>query len=174
MINLVIHQPEIAHQIFYIINQLSLRHYDNKGNMPFSINIKYTSNALHISPQNSKEIKIQLPCRADKLLDNLENIAKTFYFTIYDLIYYPIDQKLKRSDKIIKLNLIHNNILKYLCLSPDGFPKSEIYKIIWPNDKDYQVNKLDTHITNLKNLILKELDLNFIFESSSGILKINN
>ena len=31
-----------------------------------------------------------------------------------------------------------------------GVDKFELYKKIWPLDKDYQINKLDTHLSNLK------------------------
>lgn len=175
MIRLEINQPYTAKQIFYLINQLCLFHYkiDNEDSMPFSISIKKYNSFLHISSNSLKELKIQLPCRADNLIDQLENISKTFYFTIYDIVYFPLDQILKKSDKLVKLNLIHNNILKLLSIKTEGIAKAEVYKIIWPKDKDYQVNKLDTHITNLKNIISKELDQSIIFESNNGILKIN-
>ena len=176
MINLRFEQLGIANQIFYIIQQLSLSHYEIAENniMPFSIVIKKQNNSLLLTSNNSKEIKIQLPCRADSLVEQLEHLSKDFHFNLFDTIYYPLNQKLSRLDRSIKLNLIHNNIFKYLILNKEGISKANLYKIIWPKDKDYHVNKLDTHITNLKNVILKELDISIGFESSNGILKINN
>lgn len=176
MISLHINQIDIARQIFYVISQLALNHYtiDSSDKMPFAIYIKNQNNSLYLSSLNSKEIKIQLPCRADNLVGYLENISKNFYFSVCEMAYYPLDQKLQVPHQSIKLNLIHNLILKYLLLNKNGIAKAKLYKIIWPNDKDYQVNKLDTHITNLKNLILKELEKNIIFESNYGVIKIDN
>ena len=175
MISLQIYETDIAKQIINIINQLSLTHYylEDKDSMPFSIIIKKHNNLLHINSRYVKEIKLQLPCSAVDLLEQLETISKNFYFEILDIIYYPLDQKLIRANQSIKLNLIHNSIFKFLSLNKEGIAKANLYKIIWPNDKDYQVNKLDTHITNLKNIILKELNKSISFESNNGILKIN-
>ena len=43
--------------------------------------------------------------------------------------------------------------------------------MIWPNDKDVQLNKLDTHMTNLKNK-LKEIGLNIRFVTNSGKVQL--
>ena len=34
-----------------------------------------------------------------------------------------------------------------------GIEKVDLYKIIWPKDKEIILNKLDTHLTNLKNIV---------------------
>jgi len=50
--------------------------------------------------------------------------------------------------------------------------KVDLYKNIWPKDKDYQMNKLDTHLTNLKNYIYEKIDLKLNFSSISGQIKL--
>ena len=44
--------------------------------------------------------------------------------------------------------------------------------MIWSQDKDIQINKLDTHITNLKNKIKKGLNIDLKIITNSGILTL--
>ena len=50
----------------------------------------------------------------------------------------------------------------------EGIKKTDLYKIIWPNDVDIQINKLDTHLTNLKNLLQEHFDYTIKFKSNQG------
>lgn len=64
-------------------------------------------------------------------------------------------------------------ILSHLLLSSiNGVEKIELIKNIWPNDKDIFLNKLDTHLTNLKNQLADEIGFELNFSSKSGILKL--
>ena len=56
--------------------------------------------------------------------------------------------------------------------SSDGIKKIDLIKIIWPNDKDIFFNKLDTHLTNLKNYLKSESDFDLKFTSKSGLIKL--
>ena len=40
--------------------------------------------------------------------------------------------------------------------------------MIWPSDKNFQINKLDTHLTNLKNLIKEKLGYQINFKTIGG------
>ena len=40
-----------------------------------------------------------------------------------------------------------------LLSSEEGMRKIDLIQIIWPNDKEIFYNKLDTHLTNLKNYL---------------------
>ena len=46
-----------------------------------------------------------------------------------------------------------------------------ITKEIWPLDKEVQINKLETHLTNLKTKIKTKLNINLNISSNEG--KIN-
>ena len=60
-----------------------------------------------------------------------------------------------------------------LLLNSDrGINKVDLIKTIWPNDKEIFFNKLDTHLTNLKNNLSKEIDYDLKFSSKSGIIKL--
>ena len=43
---------------------------------------------------------------------------------------------------------------------------------MWPLDKNYQINKLDTHLTNLKNYLKEKLDFNLDITTSSGLISL--
>ena len=55
-----------------------------------------------------------------------------------------------------------------------GIKKTNLYSIIWPNDYNIQINKLDTHLTNLKNFLKSEINYELNYLSQSGIIKINS
>ena len=87
--------------------------------------------------------------------------------------YRPIKQSLSLNNNHINLNFIHNVIMINLMLNLEiGVDKIFLYGLIWPNDKDIQINKLDTHITNLKNKIKNELKINLKIISNAGFLKL--
>ena len=55
----------------------------------------------------------------------------------------------------------------------EGVEKTDLIRSIWPKDKDIFLNKLDTHLTNLKNQIYNDLNFDLKFSSSSGRLKLS-
>jgi len=69
----------------------------------------------------------------------------------------------------LKLRNTHNLILREaLKFKNQGINKVDLYKKIWPNDVDIQINKLDTHLTNLKNLLLEYFGYKLKFKSNQG------
>ena len=56
----------------------------------------------------------------------------------------------------------------------DGVDKYFIYKKIWPNDKQLFINKLDSHLSNVKNEIQENLNFNFDYSSKKLIKLITN
>ena len=46
--------------------------------------------------------------------------------------------------------------------------KNNLYKLIWQNDYEVSMNKLDTHITNLKNILKKDLNFNLLVKTEGG------
>ena len=75
--------------------------------------------------------------------------------------------------KISFLSDIQNEIMIHLLLNlSNGIDKIELIQNIWPNDKDVFFNKLDTHLTNLKNYLKSESDFDLKFTSKSGLIKL--
>ena len=70
------------------------------------------------------------------------------------------------------LSDIQNIILNNILLSKDGVDKDLLYQRIWKRDKSIQINKLDTHLTNLKNKLNDELNLSVNFQSYEKKLRL--
>ena len=53
-----------------------------------------------------------------------------------------------------------------------GIDKEVLYKAIWKKDKSIYINKLDTHLTNLKKKLKLELDIKVNFQSHKKNLRL--
>ena len=62
-------------------------------------------------------------------------------------------------------------IISNLVISDGGLDKDHLYNLIWKRDKSIYINKLDTHLTNLKKLH-QELDLKINFHSHNKKLQL--
>lgn len=93
-------------------------------------------------------------------------------YQIDSLCYFPYLREIINGKIRIHLSDIQNKILFLLVANKNGVNKEGLYKFIWSNDKDISMNKLDTHLTNLKNLISDELKFDVNFKSSDKNLKL--
>ena len=118
------------------------------------------------------KIKLKKPLIYNNLHSNLFSLLSNTFFKFNNFIYYPLLQKIESQNKNIKLTYTHSIILNNLLLNKLGTEKLDLYKILWPKDKNIQLNKLDTHLTNLKNLFEKEFKYNLNYFSKQSILKI--
>ncbi len=130
-----------------------------------------------------KEKNLEISTSANKLNLNLPLSFNEFFEKFFDMIsnekvylqnyeYYPFKQLIKKNEKNIFLSEIQNTIMSNLLLNSNGIKKIDLIKIIWPNDKDVFFNKLDTHLTNLKNYLKSESDFDLKFTSKSGLIKL--
>ena len=86
--------------------------------------------------------------------------------------YYPYQRLVENKKKRSLLSDIQNIILNNTLLYSDGIDKDLLYHRIWKRDKSIQINKLDTHLTNLKNKLNDELNLNINFQSNDKKLQL--
>ena len=91
----------------------------------------------------------------------------------YFKLYHNLNIK-GRQIKNLKTEKKDKNIIdrKQIILGILSIQKLDLYKILWPNDKNIQLNKLDTHLTNLKNLFEKEFNYNLNYFSKQSIIKL--
>ena len=54
----------------------------------------------------------------------------------------------------------------------EGIDKDYLYNLIWKRDKSIYINKLDTHLTNLKKKLNQELNLKINFQSLNKKLRL--
>ena len=89
-----------------------------------------------------------------------------------DCIYFHYKSIISRHKRKYILSDIQYIIITNLILTDIGVNKESLYKKIWKRDKSIFINKLDTHLTNLKKKLKQELDIKINFQSQNKNLKI--
>ena len=115
----------------------------------------------------------KIPVAFNEIFSQILLFLNAYKIFTNNFSYYPVQQLIIDNKNKIKLNFIHNKIMKELFLNKNGVDKIDMYKKIWPLDKNISLNKLDTHLTNIRNQILILLNSNVTIESSNKLLKIN-
>ncbi len=145
---------------------------DESSKSFFELNLFFEKNQLRINTLGEPRF-LKLPISFDLFFSEIKKLYVNKFVSVGKLNYNPIMQSLSSDDNSINLNYIHNIIITWLTLNLDiGINKSSLYKIIWPYDKDIQINKLDTHITNLKNKVREDLKIDLKIITSSGVIKL--
>ena len=112
------------------------------------------------------------PLSFSSIFNDLRKEIMKISYQINSLCYFPYLREIINGKVRIHLSDIQNKILLLLVANKNGVNKEGLYKFIWPNDKDISINKLDTHLTNLKNLISDELKFDVNFKSLDKNLKL--
>jgi len=152
---------------------LSLRTVDENYNKLFTIQINKVADQIFIYSSFSKKFKTSTPFEFSKLSKIIEKICQEYQHKINNLLYIPFKQQIIFQQNKINLNDIHNLIFINLIIFKKGVCKNLLYKVLWHKDKEINMNKLDTHLTNLKSLIKEKLDVNMPIVSKKNILMIN-
>jgi len=152
---------------------LSLRTVDENYNKLFTIQINKVADQIFIYSSFSKKFKTSTPVEFSKLSKIIEKICQEYQHKINNLLYIPFKQQIIFQQNKINLNDIHNLIFINLIIFKKGVCKNLLYKVLWHKDKEINMNKLDTHLTNLKSLIKEKLDVNMPIVSKKNILMIN-
>jgi len=138
----------------------------------FKIDAKINNEKLLILI-NDKHISFQLPVSFDLIFSKINEVLSKKIISVLNFKYNPIMQVVYYNDNVCKLGDIHNSIMSNLVLHQEGgLNKNSLYNCIWPNDKSMQINKLDTHLTNIKTRIKKDLNLDLNIVTNSGNLKL--
>ena len=91
---------------------------------------------------------------------------------IRDFKYFPYQRLVENDKKKSLLSDIQNIILNNLLLFSEGVDKDLLYKSIWKRDQDIHINKLDTHLTNLKKKLKDDLNILINFQSYKKKLRL--
>ena len=131
------------------------------------------NNEQIIAEVDDEKIKFNLPMSFYEFFAFLKNKLINTFLTVENIKFYPFKNLIIYNDLNYYLKDIHNIILSNLILSlEDGINKVDLYKTLWPQDKDISINKLDTHLTNLKNQIFDNLKLRIQVTSKNNSLKL--
>ena len=159
----------LINKIINVLNQKTSLFSDNKEINSFAtISIFANENTFFFETANDKK-SIPKPFTFIKLFEEIDSILAKINIYFNELTYIPVKQNISYEKKSLILGNIHNLIFSALLLNlTSGVNKSQLYEIIWPNDKNFQINKLDTHLTNLKNLIKEKLGYQINFKTIGG------
>ena len=161
----------LLNSLSYILNQKNFPILQlEKQNSYGLIDIIANENSIIIKFED-KNIKLPLPFAINHLLKSLQTLTSGSQINFGNLSYFPTQEILFFDNKVLKLTHTHNTIVRSILLNK-GSPikKKDLYYLIWPSDVDVYINKLDTHLTNLKNLLYENFKFKFFFSSQDGFI----
>ena len=139
-----------------------------------NISIENKSDILNIL-FNKKELKFKLPVKVDDIVSEILFYQSQTEFKLGPLLFNPSKQLLISKDSQITLRHSHNKMLSEIMTNTEnGLSKLILYERLWPNDVDIQMNKLDTHLTNLKKVIHENFNYEIVLKTVKGKLIIIN
>ena len=135
------------------------------------INFKINNEKIEINFIDQK-ISINFPVHISDLFKKVLDLIASHKIKFGNLNYSPINQCLSIQNNEIKLGFTHSIIITTILENINRpIEKSFIYRKIWPGDNEISINKLDTHLTNLKNLLMDKLSYELKFVSNKGQIK---
>lgn len=129
-------------------------------------------NELTIYSDFQEKISFKLPKDITFISSKIINILENYNIDISGAKYFPLKNLIYYKNSNLILGDIQNTLLSNLVFAKSVLPKKVIYKKIWPNEKEFFVNKIDTHLTNLKNNLNMNMGLDLIITSKNSNLKI--
>lgn len=124
---------------------------------------------------NKNIMQFKLPIRFELIFSDIFFLLSDYELLIGSLNFNPIKQTISNKEKKINLRHTHSIILsKLLSSKNNSIVKFDLYNFFWPKDKNPQYNKLDTHLTNLKNLFYEEFEYDLKIKTENGILTLVN
>ena len=143
----------------------------SKNNYQVLIEIKDRVNVIHLNI-NGHITTIPLPIDINFVSSTILKKIIDINFPIADHKYFPYQRVICSKNKKSLLSDIQNLIISNLIINQKGIDKDQLYNLIWKRDKLVHINKLDTHLTNLKKKLKQELDLKINFQSQNKTLHL--
>ena len=163
-------------ELFYstIINLLVRKNFVSEKNVDkffATINIVVKNNNIYLECEDKQE-NLSLPIEVNLFLGQILRIISDIKISKDEYDYFPYQRVLIRDSKKSLLSDIQNIIFSNLVISKSGINKDNLYSLIWKKDKDISMNKLDTHLTNLKNQLKNDLGITANFQSQDKTLRL--
>lgn len=173
MIYLSSHDDFIKKSLTNLIFQINPHLITSEKDLSFvHIEVQKNNDQMYLI-YNQKKEAIKTPFKTNDIFDIIYQLIFDKAVNINQFEFYPFKQVILFKNTEIKLNFISNEILRNLYLyRQNGIDKNILYSSIWPQDKEILINKLDTHLTNTKNLIQDNFDIEIKYASKKGILKL--
>lgn len=171
MIKITCNEEFLNSIVINLLIQKNLISNINIKNFYATIKIEVKDKYLHLDCKGKKE-NLSLPTDINLFFDKLLRIISDIKISKEEYDYFPYQRLLLRDTRKSLLSDIQNTIFSNLIVSKSGINKDKLYGMIWKKDKDISINKLDTHLTNLKNQLKKDLGINANFQSQEKLLKL--
>ncbi len=143
----------------------------SNNNHQVLIEIKEKENVINLNI-NGHITAIPLPIDINFVSSIILKKIIDINFPIADHKYFPYQRVICSKNKKSLLSDIQNLIISNLIINQKGIEKDHLYNLIWKRDKLVHINKLDTHLTNLKKKLKQELDLKINFQSQNKTLRL--
>ena len=167
-------ENRILDHYFDILKQRSSGNLLIKDRYFFSMNLNLEKGNLFVFGDHFEKIQFKTPISINKIHNAFDNIACLYCIEYKKMKYFPYLNKITHNNINFFLNEIHNKIFSNVIFDLDaGINKKDLYQFLWERDKDISINKLDTHLTNLKNLIFKNFNFVINFKSTKNFLYLN-
>ena len=121
---------------------------------------------------HGEKMDLSLPVNINSLNTHTFKRLIDLNFSIDSYQYYPFQRLIGNKNKKSFLSDIQNIIMTNLLSSKDGIDKDKLYQLIWKKDKSIYINKLDTHLTNLKKKLKQELNIKVNFQSQKKNIRL--
>jgi len=144
----------------------------NHKSLP-DLRLDYHGEVLEIKYKDNKKTKFNTPFNFYDFFKFFLSLLSSYSIDFNGLNYFPYIKKISFGHSNVNLNETHNIIFSNLLLHQNkGISKLDLYQFIWPTDKEIFMNKLDTHLTNLKSYINSEINLNLNISTIKGRLTL--
>jgi len=146
---------------------------NEKGHRLLTLNFLSSENEIKISCPNQDPINMSKPFHFSEIMNKINIFQQKYFVRIGPMEYFPFDGSLKFNEKNTLLSETQNQILFNLVCFEGGIEKKKLYEFIWVRDKNISDNKLDTHLTNLRNHISDFSNYKLNFKTVRGAIKLD-
>ena len=159
------------HKIYDFLSQKKIPILLDKNKKTYGIlKLEFSDKSLK-AQFNEDNFIFDLPLNIENFFHEIHNLLSESFVQVGDLTYYPIKELISKKNVTVNLRNTHNLIFNQALINNhSGVLKTDLYNLIWPSDIDIHINKLDTHLTNLKNFLKKELNYDLKFISNHGMI----
>ena len=171
MIKLICNNPLISKTVTSYLSYKNFLLSSNDGKWQTVIKIYDTDKSI-ILDINGERVELAIPVDINLLVSQTLKKIINIYYLINNYKYYPFQRVIRNHNKKSFLSDIQNLIMITLLTSSEGIDKDLLYKTIWKKDKSIHINKLDTHLTNLKKKLKLELGIKINFQSHKKNLRL--
>lgn len=171
MINIEFENDFISESVLEILKQIDFLIITNENNSFATIKIVQKKDVILLL-LDDKKISFKLPIEFQVLFQNIQNLLTNVVVAKESFNYFPFQSLIIKNNKKLLLTELQNKLFSSLVLNKQGIGKEDLYKLIWPNDRNLSFNKIETHMTNLKNYLKSELDLFIKIQSNNKLINL--